>query len=473
MKKTKLVAVVAAAIIGATTIGALAGCGTDPEHTINVFLLANAQEQTVYRSYFKELESELQEEFGEKYSISFRGQEKGPYYQKLASDNSGGEQDLPDIFYLRPNELLIYKDRIANLQSYADSQTAVNLDDIYESALNMYRLNPATGTLGNEEDDLYAFPKDLSTQQLGYNKTLLSQYEVAIHEAGYKMPWEMDFTTKTYTWTEYQAICKVIADKAAADKKSIYASDIPSIEILTKSFGTSGNDTLIDLSGGRAEGKINELKSGPVAQAIQYQAGFVDCGAGNYSATYSEFSAGRVCFYGLVASWEIAEYNDIFGDGNWEVMPWPTRDGGTNWQGVIMSAGYVVSKTCAESAKGDVAKYVALSLLSGKTQERFVKNEKITLPLRPSVADDYISSANDTVYSPKTRKYFLDVISGDHGFFSATYSTYDADWMKPLNTQLEIIWNAGKGAANNKLSGIEWDTVKEQMQTYYDMTKNS
>lgn len=216
MKKTKLVAVAAATLMAATAAGALAGCGSDPAYTLNVFLLANSTESEVYDEYFEHMEDEFAAD-GLNYKIKARYEQENNYYSSLDALING--DDTPDIFYLRPNEILQYKTEIVSLQSYADAQTDVNLSDIYPLAINMYRYNPTTGALGNEDDDLYAFPKDLSTQQLGYNRELLEQFTSAIKAAwsGYVEPWNKDFSKGTYTWEQYKTICKAIADNANAN----------------------------------------------------------------------------------------------------------------------------------------------------------------------------------------------------------------------------------------------------------------
>ncbi len=472
MKKTKLAAISAAMLIAATAMGALAGCGKDSAHTISVFLLANLHESLFYDEYFDHLEEEFKAE-GLNYTIDADYEQESNYYDRL-----GGmiiRDEVPDIFYVRPNELLQYKDSIVSLQSYLDGagRDIVEVDKVNKTALDMYRYNPATGELGNPQDDIYAFPKDLSTQQLGYNKTLLTKFEKEIKAAGYEMPYEKDFSKSTYTWEDYKNICKIISESSNKGPTE-YACDIPSVEVLVNSYGAP----LIDLTGGRANGKVAAIEEGtPLQQAIKYQAELVDCGAGNYmGATYANFTAGRVCFYGLVGSWEVADYNDHLGDGNWGVMPWPTVSGGTDWKGVITSAGYVVSKSCAEDAenpeKGDIAKRVAISFMSSYAQNKLVKDEQISLPLLTDMENSYRDPSNDSIYSPKTRGVFLDVVSGDHGFLPAKYYTYDSVWMKSLDDALEAVWKAGKGGALTKFEQTNWTQVQQNMQQQYDGTKN-
>lgn len=470
MKKTAAVA--AAALLAATAAGTLAGCGSDPEHTITILLLTNANETDVYTQYFEDMEEQLKEE-GLNYTIEFSGMQSTNYYNRLQADMQ--RNSIPDIFYARPNEILQLKDKIANLQSYADTQKEADLSAIYPSALNLYRYNATTGEVGDPNGDLYAFPKDLSTQQLGYNRSLLEKYEQKIEAEGYKMPWDMDFSKETYTWTEYKEICTIIANEAAANRASDYACDVPSIEVLAKSYGGE----LIDLSGGRANGTVNSLTdtNGALYKAIAYQKDLIACGAADHAlATYSNFTSGKVCFYGLVASWEIAEYNNFLNaekDDNWQVMPWPTVDGGPDWQGVISSAGYVVSKECAESEKGEVAKRIAVSFLSSRTQDLLVKQKKVSLPLIQSWEADYINPENDSMYSPKTRSVFMDVISGRHGFLSVKYATYDNLWLDKLDQALAEMYKAGKSGVEAKYTSTDWADVQKQMQDQYNVSKNN
>lgn len=465
--KKKVLSVFVAVLMLFSTASLFAGC-SDNSKKIEILLLANSSETAFYRTYFEDMEKTLKED-GLDYKIEFRGLQEADYYQSLKS--AINRNKTPDIFYIRPNEILQYKDNIVSLQDYADGagKEFANLSEIYDTALDSYRYNPTTGALGNPNDDLYAFPKDLSVQQLGYYKPLLESFTTAIKKVWpqYKEPWNMNWSEENYTWEQYKTICKVIAENATGQQ---YASDVPSIEVLINSFGGE----LIDLSNGRANATVNSLtdQNGAIYKAIKYQAELVDCGGADYgNATYANFTAKRVCFYGQVGSWEITDYDKLLGAGNWGVMPWPTVDGSTDWKGLITSAGYVVSKTCAESEKGDIAKRIAISFMSPNTQDRMVRVNKISLPLRTSVANDY--RTNDETYSPASRGIFLDVISGEKGFFPAEYSTYDSVWLDELSTDLEIMWNKGKGAALTQFNGTAWGTTQGNMQEQYNATKGN
>ena len=195
--KTKLAALAAATLMAATATATLAGCG-DPAHTITIKLLCNYRESRFYTTYFEEMEEDLKAE-GLDYSIDFSFDDAENYYDAL--DTSITRGNVPDIFYVRPNEIIKYFDNIVSLQDYADTQNEVDLETIQDMALNLYRYNPTTGAFNNPDDDLYAFPKDLSTQQLGYNKTFLERFTADFQKAGIQFPWEGDYATgaKTYT----------------------------------------------------------------------------------------------------------------------------------------------------------------------------------------------------------------------------------------------------------------------------------
>jgi hypothetical protein len=72
----------------------------------------------------------------------------------------------------------------------------------------------------------------------------------------------------------------------------------------------------------------------------------------------------------------------------------------------------------------------------------------------------------------------IDVISGEHGFYPAKYSTFDAVWLDELTTQLSVMYNKGSGAVSffNSPSGdgtYSWSALQNRMQQQYDATKNS
>lgn len=469
--KKKVAACMTAVCLAATAVGAsvsLAGCGksgdkfptvdSDPTANLDIMLLSNSTERVFYNKYF--------EQMAEKYEIkiTFEGLEEKPYYDRLDSRMQQG--DVPDIFYVRPNEIMAYHKDIYCLEQFKDTvadNENLNLDlsDIYPLALDMYRFNDETNQMDEVNGELYAFPKDLSTQQLGYNKTIVEKYTTQIKAAlgnDFKLPWEMNFKTENYTWAQYRTMCEVIANNL---DDGYWASDVPDIEILAKSFGGSILNT-------------NDLKvtitSEAVTKAINYQKDLVTStgtygakpAADHSNATQEKFKGGKVAFYGAVGSWEVGDYDTAFGQGNWDVMPWPTEDGSTNWYGKITSAGYVVSNQCKN---WQVAMEIAASFMTTKVQTQMMRDDKVSIPMNVKLQNDYLNPENDDKYSPKTRSVFIDVIKGTtHSFRPAEYYTYGDGWLKPFNDELAKMWTNKSYAIN--------DTLQKDMQRLLDDYKN-
>lgn len=466
--KKKVAACMTAVCLAATAVGAsvgLAGCGksgdkfptvdSDPTANIDIMLLANSTERVFYNTYFET----MAEKYGIK--ITFEGLEEKAYKDKLDSRMQQG--DVPDIFYVRPNEIMKYHEDIYCLEQFKDTVAEnenlnLNLSDIYPLALNMYRFNDQTNQMDEKDGELYAFPKDLSTQQLGYNKTIVEKYTAEIRAAGIeKLPWEMDFTTENYTWTQYRTMCEVIANNL---DEGYWASDIPDIEILAKSFGGGILNT---------DNLQVTITSEAVTKAIQYQKDLVtpsntygEKPAADYeNATQEKFKGKKVAFYGAVGTWEVGDYDTAFGKGNWDVMPWPTADGSTNWYGKITSAGYVVSNQCKN---WQVAMEIAASFMTTKVQTQMMK-DGVSIPMNVKLQNDYLKDENDELYSPKTRSVFIDIIKGTtHSFRPAEYSTYSDGWLKPLNDELGKMYKGQSYTINA--------SVQINMQQLLDQYKN-
>ncbi len=473
MKKvTACLTAVALAGTVAATAATMAGCGSSD---LRILLLANNAEDAFYKQYFAELE----EEYG--ISIKYNGYEESSYYDKLSVEMTQGK--TPDIFYLRPNEILQFRDDLQSVEDYMTAQKAletpaVNFDDISELALDMYRYNETTKKMDSENGSLYAFPKDLSTQQFGYNKTIVAKYTPYFTDNDLPLPWELgkgNFANKkSYTWTEYKAICEHISTESQGEE---FGCDVPDIEIIAKSMGGE----LLNLETGKVTITSAEMK-----KAVKYQAELCTAASGKkpaadrVEASYANFTIGKVAFYSQCGTWEVGDYNKAFnkneGDDNWGLMPTPTENGDDSWQGMITSAGYVVSKY---SKQADLAKEIAASFMTRKMQTRMM-TQGLSLPLLKSLSDAYVNPENDDQYSPSTRSVFIDVISGEHGFIPVKYSTYDSNWMSAFTNKLDAMYkvlvtsNGSKTPLQffNSDEDMGWETMQNSMQTEYDSTKN-
>lgn len=474
--KKRVTACMTAACLAATTVGAavgLTGCGktankyptegsSDPTASINILLLANSTEIKFYNSYFAKQ--------AEKYNVNieFEGLPASSYYDRLGSLTQ--QNKLPDIFYVRPNEILKYHSKIYSLEKFMENfdengeneNLRVNTSKIYDLALDLYKYNDQTKQMDEKNGEQYAFPKDLSTQQLGYNKLVVQQYATQIQAADaekggkLKLPWNMNFETENYTWKDYRTMCEIISTEAYKAKATHYGCDIPSIEILANSY----NGRILN-----TETMKVEVTSSAVQQAIQYQKDLItpskegnQPAASRVGATQQAFTRGEVAFYGALGSWEVGDYDtaDKVGKGNWDVMPWPTVDGSTNWKGLITSAGYVVSNQCKN---WQAAMEIAASFMTRATQELLVR-EKVSIPMNSDVRNVYLTGD----YTPLNRKVFIDVISGTHGFRPATYYTFGSDWLDTFSERLEIMYKGQGAPADYAIT----DSVQKSMQETLD-----
>ncbi len=467
MKRILSCLLVLALCIG--VVPAFAACGGKSD--ITILLMCNAQEAAFYRTQFKATEEKLG------ISIKFEDKASGEYYDAVRQAINRG--DTPDIIYVRQSDVRRYLDSglLADISSYlGDYKT--QLDRVYTSAKEMYMYNPSTKTWG--EGGTYAVPKDLSVQQLGYNRTLIHENRGKIYEefgtqrnddddgiprnadGTVKMPWEMDWATENYTWEQYLRMAKAINAI-----NGVYGCDLPDIEILTWAFG--GTILSSDLQN-------VQIDSPAFKQAAAFQARLIDEGAASTGgATYENFqSVKNVAFYGLVNSFDIKSFDDSIGAGNWGVMPWPYVEGvsqPTEWQGKITSAGYAVTNACKNKAQ---AVSVIMELLDDSVQNRLVQTEKLMLPLFTDVAAEFVKPEYDDVYSPESRSVYIDVISGKNGRVSDSYYTYDTDWYNLIATEYtEKIFGAEKGKADSVLlTDAGYTALQKSVQELYDSTKN-
>lgn len=464
--KKKFVSLLMALLLCVGVAPMFTACGSKADVTI--MLMGNNIETQFYTEHFAAVE----EETGIKIAKPIV-EASADYYNKLRADIAG--DTLTDIIYVRPSDLRRYvaQGLIVDIGDLLNEKYKSTIDRIHPTAMESYRYDKNTKTFGT--GGIYAVPKDLSVQQLGYNKTLVARAEQAIKEnsrtAGIeitKMPWEMDWSKENYTWDQFKIMAAEVAKLPLAegvpnDWDKYYGCDIPNIEILTWSFG-----------GELVENNQVQMNSEAFKNAVQYTADLIDAGAANYQgATYANFLVGRVGFYGEVNSFDIKNFDDNFKAHNeeWDVMPWPvvdnsTEEKATDWYGKITSAGYAITKNCKNK---ELALQVIMSLYDNKTQNKLV-TDKLMLPLFTDMAETFVSPEYDEMYSPKNRSVYIDVITGKNGKFSVDYSCYELTWQDPYTVEyLQGLYASEKGAANGMLkSDDEYATLQSQVQQLFN-----
>ncbi|MDE7396043.1 MAG: extracellular solute-binding protein, partial [Clostridiales bacterium] len=396
--KKKIITLVLSLMLCLGVVPSMTACTKKSD--VTVFLMANSIENAFYKKHFESVASE------KGFSIGYTGQASANYYRLLRNEINKGK--TPDIFYVRPSDIRSFiKDGLVADISSELAAYSETLDKVYDSAKDMYKYDPSSKTWG--QGGTYAIPKDLSVQQLGYNKKLINAnrsvlynyYNAPEHAAEkaamphfdggeIKLPWEMDWENENYTWSQYKTMAAVLAANGKAlDKETdqltagkIYGCDFPSYELLMWSFG--GTLLSNDLQ------TVN-VQSEAFQKAGKYLAALVDEGAANYQgATFDTFTGERnVCFYGGVNSFDIKNYDDTLGKNQWDIMPWPVADASgefapvadatvdtDKWYGIITSAGYAVSKSCKNKAR---AGEVIMTLLDEEVQTSIVAEEKLQL----------------------------------------------------------------------------------------------
>ena len=116
------------------------------------------------------------------------------YWTLLSAGAMGGQ--LPDVFWMHINEAQNYMwaDQLLNLNSFIDSDDAIDLDNYYEGIVGIYNLN------GNQ----YALPKDHDTIALLYNKSIFDKYGI-------------EYPNDNWTWEDYAATAAKITEAGKED----------------------------------------------------------------------------------------------------------------------------------------------------------------------------------------------------------------------------------------------------------------
>ena len=447
--KKKILSIVLGLMLCIGVVPSLTACG-GKKADVSILLMGNNAETEFYEKHFKEVGDEMG------ISIKVTVEASSNYYDALTAEINGGT--TPDIFYVRPSDirLQVGNNIIVGIDEYLTDEYKATLNSIHDTAIASYKYDKDAKKFG-EGGVTYAIPKDLSVQQLGYNKYLLEQAEQRIkaETSVTKMPWEMDWATENYTWAQFKDMARIVSEVGGS---GIYGCDIPDIEILTWSFG--GRILSEDKK------RVN-IDSDPFKKAAVYQAELVATGAASYTgATYQNFTTGKVGFYGLTNSFDIKNFDMSFPalehPTTWDVMPWPVDEGAdpTSWHGKITSAGYAVSRKCKDKQR---AVDVIMTLLENRTQRQLVE-DKLQLPLLKGMVQTFLE---DDKYSPADREVYINVIQGTNGYFSDDYDCYELSWQKPYTDYLERVWTGG-----HSLSAVQnqnFVSIRNDAQQLYDL----
>ena len=426
------------------------GCGdnkTASNSDIYVLMLTNAKEKTFYESYFAELEEELG------ITITFEGVSYQDYDQKLST---AMQDRAPDIFYVRPGNLKQYVKEgiLADLSSYLKSSeftSEVDVSKLYSNVIDIYRYDGKNVSVKDDSAPVYAINQGLSYQGLGYNKALVERKETEIKAAGLPLPWELgtEGYPESYTFEQFSQVLSIVKDTTGggfSGTDEIYGMNIPT-EIMPLVWAQSGdilsNDN-ITINSEAFQTVFDWLKD-------NYKNGNI-----SKAATNGEWSSKQVAFFTEVGSWEVSGY-----DFEFDMMPWPSKNGDSKWYGTIGTAGYGVY---AESENLEMAEKIAARFLREDVQTSMVK-KGLALPMYKEIAEGGYLTDNET-YKPEHRKIFIDVISEKNGKYSPINNTYNSEWYDKF-TQNIIGYMDLEQTAKDYLTSLQ-----TEVQKLYDNQKN-
>lgn len=423
-----------------------AGCGGMKED-IYILLLTNAKEKAFYESYFPQLSEEL--------GVSIRFD--GVSYQDYDSKLSTAMQDrAPDIFYVRPGDIKSHvKDGLlADLSGYLKSSEfteEVTLSDLYANVIDIYRYDGTTVSVKDDSAPVYAINQGLSYQGLGYNKALVQRKEAEIKAAGLPLPWELGSEGKpqSYTFEQFSEILSIVKDATGggfSGSDKIYGMNVPK-ELMPLVWAQGGEIVSGDTV------TVNSEAFRTVFTWLQdnYKAGNI-----NKEATNGEWSSKQVAFFTEIGSWEVSGY-----DFEFDMMPWPSKNGDDQWFGQIGTAGYGVY---SESDNLDMAKKIAARFLREDVQISMVK-KGLALPMYKAIAEGGYLTDNET-YKPEHRKVFIDVISEKNGKYSPINNTFNREWYDKLTNNVEGFMDSSKTVSDYLGS------LQTEMQALFDAQKN-
>ncbi len=428
------------ALVGAFS---LTGCGKSGD--LYILMMANDEQDAFYEQYFKEMGEEL----GIK--IDYKGVPFQDYFGVLKSDMSSGQ--TPDLFYIRPGNIksFVSSDMLMDLTEFLDTQTEVDFSELWDNTTDIFRYD---GTNVGKSGSIYAVNLGFNYSGLGYNKKLVQRKEDEIKAAGYPLPWELGTPDNpaTYTFEQLLAVANICKDSTGgglAGEEEVYGMSIP--QDLLPFIYSYGGDILTN-------GEIT-VNTEAVQNALTYVLGGIESGAMDKSAYWSQWMNNQVAFFTEVASFEINSYSAIDGF-EYDMMPYPTIDGGENWYGTIMTSGLAISK---KTAKKDIAQKIALSFLSPRTLDRMLKGG-LVLPLDKETATGGYIDDNET-YRPDNKQLFIDVITGKKGKFAPEYFTTTSEWLDTFNDNIDKVWNKTETVAAYTAS------MQAEMSELYQRTK--
>ncbi|WP_433619652.1 ABC transporter substrate-binding protein [Paenibacillus cellulositrophicus] len=282
--------------------------------------------------------------------------------QKLAA--GFGAANPPDVMYMW--DFPTYHQSLEPLDSYADKDKDLNIDDFYKGLFNY----------GKIDGTLYGIPAGFTTRVVYYNKKLFD-------EAG--VPYPKD----GWTWPEFQEMAGKLTDKSKKQYGFGVRAENDTYDL--QGFVWSNGSSFISPDGKTIDGYMNSKET---AEAIQMFGDMVKNGSAVLTGGKGQQSGDDIFKAGKIAMWE---------SGIWPLESF--RQAGVDVGTVEMPAfpGKPVKGVLAESAlsiaKDSKQKDLAWEFIKFYVSDASIKMRVADLPVRQSVVTE-LKKDQDPLYKP-------------------------------------------------------------------------
>ncbi len=348
---------------------------------------------------------------------------------------------LPDVFYVGPESIRKYVDygKLLDLTKYVENAKGVDLNDLYEKAVNQYRYDGQTVGKG----DIWAVPKDLGPFALGYNKTMFEKEGIALPDKD--VP---------YTWDQFTKVCqKLTKDTNGDGKDDQYGTGLNIHWSLIQFVWGNGAD-FIDPT--HTKVTITDPK---FEEALQYFADMTlklhmtpDNEQSQALDTYQRWLKGELGFF-PVGPWDLAAFKDL--PFEFDLIPWPVHKAGTKSATYIGGVGYGVASNTKHPKE---AAEFALYLSADKEANTMMCDLDLQIPNLKSLASRYVKKGR-----PDNRQEYIDIINDYGRSWPADY-TYDSVWY-------DEFWLGVQDVLDGKITAKAYcEKMQPKMQKLLDRT---
>lgn len=339
------------------------------------------------------------------------------YLVKLTANLAGNK--MPDVFYLPTTDYRTWAQagRLMELSDYLEKSEVYEEDNIWEKAMDMYRIDPKTGE-NKKNGEIYALPKDLGPYSMVYNKTLFE-------ENGIPLPDKVEPMTQS----EFIELAKKFTTGSGVDK--VYGAANYSLH---SAVWSNGADYLSE------DKKTVTVDTPEFAEALQWTAdlalvhGVAPTAA--ESATngwFERFCNGKVAM-AWMGAWQQPDFWEAL-SFEWDLMPTPVNDKTGLGISYVGTAALCVS---AASKEQQIA-YELIEYLCMNREAQVANYENgMSVPNLIDMEEEYLAMDKQ----PANKQVFMDILKDPaKGKFLPTYYTKGSAWYDYFEGELNKVYS--------------------------------